>query len=109
MLAAASHEALARIADGAAGDYRAGAVSRDGLWSAVESPATHANARAAAARALARSGTDDERARLRVAADRCADPQVRVVLTAIATGRDEDIDEVDEPAPKKRAAAPSRA
>jgi hypothetical protein len=68
------------------GDYRMPSVSHDALWSLVEGAAVGAATRTAAARALARTGTSEpERARLRVAAAHCADPQVRVVLERLAT------------------------
>ena len=44
--------------------------------------------------ALASEGKDEARARVRVAADKCADPGVRVVLARIAA----DDEEEDEPA-----------
>jgi len=102
LLAAASRGALARIADGAGDDYRAAAVSREELWSAIESPATEVATRAAAAKALARTAGDDERARLRVAAERCAEPAVRIALHAIADGQDVEA-ETERTPPKKRA------
>jgi hypothetical protein len=84
LVASASSAELARAAHGAA-DYRAPALSREQLWALVEGPAIDAAARRSAARALATSGDDDEtRARLRVAADGCADPKVRVALQELA-------------------------
>ena len=80
-----SSGAVARSARGGT-DYRTAAVSRDALWSLVEGAGVDDQARTAAARALAETGVGDERGRLRVAAARCADPKVRVVLEELSTG-----------------------
>jgi hypothetical protein len=67
------------------------ALTRDQLWALVEGPEVEASARRAAAEALvssAASGDGRERARLRVAADHCAEPNVRVALAELA-GTDE--------------------
>jgi hypothetical protein len=86
IVASSSKEALARFAEGA-GDYRMASLTREQLWALVEGPEIEAQARKAAAEALVRSD-DSERARLRVAAERCAEPQVRVALEAIAGDED---------------------
>jgi hypothetical protein len=78
-----TREEVARAAMGG-GDYRAPSVTRDQLWQLVEGPTTDANARTAAAEALARAIEPGEQARLRVAAERCAEPRVRVALEKIA-------------------------
>jgi hypothetical protein len=83
LVASSSKAALARIAEGA-GDYRMATLSREQLWALVEGPEIDASARKAAAEALARSNDGSERARLRVAAEHCAEPQVRVALEEIA-------------------------
>jgi hypothetical protein len=70
---------LGRALQGAS-DYRQPSISREQLWELVEGDATDAQARMAAATALASSGDGPERARLRIAASHVADPQVRVAL-----------------------------
>ncbi|HSO35507.1 MAG TPA: hypothetical protein VLT33_23420 [Labilithrix sp.] len=67
---------MTRAAEGG-GDYRQPAVSREQLWSVLEGPAIDTAARRAAAEALAGSRDPAERARLRVAAEHCAEPAVR--------------------------------
>jgi hypothetical protein len=90
----ASREELARAVHGA-GDYRAPAISREKLWAVVEGPTSAADVRCATAEALATSGDEDARARLRVAAAHCADPRVRVALQEIA--EPDELDEADSP------------
>jgi hypothetical protein len=46
----------------------------------VEGPVSDANARRVAAEALAPDMTRDEKARLRVVAEKCAEPRARVAL-----------------------------
>ena len=99
-VASASKEALTRIAHGA-GDYRVASLSREQLWTLVEGPAIDGTARRTAARALAASGDGEERARLRVAAEHCAEPQVRIALQRLADGELlEDEDTAAAPAPR---------
>ena len=83
LVASSSNEQLARLAGGA-GDYRMATMTRERLWALVEGPEIEASARKAAAEALARAGDGAERARLRVAAEQCAEPQVRIALQEIA-------------------------
>ena len=92
-VASASSTTVARSAHGGA-DYRVPSVSRDALWSLVEGQGVHAEARAAAARVLADTGDAPERDRLRVAAERCADPKLRVVLEEFAEDAAHDDDAV---------------
>ena len=99
MVASSSKEALARVAHGGA-DYRMAAMTREQLWALVEGPEIEASARKAAAVALATSNDGSERARLRVAAEHCAEPQVRVALEEIARG-----DDVANEAPRARGVA----
>ena len=75
-----------QIVASAAGDarYRLPSISREQLWDLVESPATDASTRTAAAEALSIEIDDADRARLRVAAGQCAEPRVRVALAALA-------------------------
>jgi hypothetical protein len=85
LVAGASKETLARVANGGA-DYRMAALTREQLWALVEGPEIEASARKAAASALAKASDDGEKARLRVAASLCAEPQVRIALEEIARG-----------------------
>ena len=85
MVASSSKEALARVAHGGA-DYRMAAMTREQLWALVEGPEIEGSARKAAAAALAMSSDDGERTRLRVAAEHCAEPHVRIALEEIARG-----------------------
>lgn len=85
----ATAKSLAKAAHGR-GDYRERAVSREDLLTIVESPATTAEGRAAAAAALERAANATEHARLRIAAERCAEPEARAMLLRIAGDRPED-------------------
>jgi hypothetical protein len=75
-----------QIVASAAGDvrYRMPSISRQQLWDLVESSATDGSTRTAAAEALAIQIDETDRARLRVAAEQCAEPRVRVALAALA-------------------------
>jgi hypothetical protein len=86
-VSAASGDDLTRAAFGA-GDYRVAALPREQLWALVEGPTVGAAARHAAAAALVKSGDGDARSRLRVTADSCADPRVRVALQKMCEGED---------------------
>jgi hypothetical protein len=83
IVASSSKDDLARAANGA-GDYRIATLTREQLWALVEGPEIEASARKAAAEALVRSSDGAERARLRVAAEHCAEPHVRIALEEIA-------------------------
>ena len=96
MVSAASAVELARAAGGGA-DYRGPALTRDQLWALVEGPQGESEARRVAAEALARGSDGADRARLRVAATRCAAPELRLALTELA--------EDDGERPAERAAA----
>jgi len=74
------------IVASAGGDarYRLPSISRQQLWDLVESAATDGATRTAAAEALAIQIDDADRARLRVAAQQCAEPRVRIALAALA-------------------------
>jgi hypothetical protein len=65
-------------------DYREARVDAERLWSVLEDAKTSPAARAGAAIAL--STDEGSRARLRVAADGCAEPRLRVALTRLAEG-----------------------
>jgi antitoxin (DNA-binding transcriptional repressor) of toxin-antitoxin stability system len=66
-----------------AADYRMPAVTRDQLWSVVEGPAAEPTMRALAAQALAARPEDGDRTRMRVAADKCADPVAKASLVRL--------------------------
>jgi hypothetical protein len=83
LVSSSTKDALARVASGGA-DYRAASLSREALWALIEGPAVDAGARRAAAEALSRTSDERERVRLRVAAEHCADPEVRIALTELA-------------------------
>lgn len=87
---------MTRAAEGG-GDYRQQAVSREQLWSVLEGPSIATAARRAAAEALAGSRDPAERARLRIAADQCAEPSVRVRMQELLQEPEEGV------APLKRA------
>jgi hypothetical protein len=65
-------------------DYRSSAVPEDTLWRIVEDPTAAAPMRAGAAVALARDLDDEARLRLRVAAQACAAPKLRVAFELVA-------------------------
>jgi hypothetical protein len=69
--------------------YRDASVDPIRLWSMVESPSAEPSHRAAAAVALRDQLDDAGKTRLRVAADACASPHVRVALEAAAEEDDE--------------------
>jgi hypothetical protein len=87
---------LARAAAGAS-DYRSPAVTRDQLWGMVEGTEHDAAARTAAARALVSThgAEGDQTARLRVAAERCAEPRLRVALLELADDAEESDDAIE--------------
>lgn len=83
---------LAGVAGVDAG-YRAVPLSRDDLEAIVEAPAATVEQRLGAALALralsAEEGAASSAPRLRVAAERCVSPRLRVALTELADGSDE--------------------
>ena len=90
----ASTADITRAAEGG-GDYRQQAVSREQLWAVLEGPAIDSVSRRAAAEALARSQDPAERARLRVAAEQCAEPSVRLRMHELIEA-DADAHEIDD-------------
>jgi hypothetical protein len=100
MVAGKSKDEMARVAAGG-GDYRASSITRDQLWQLVEGATTDAPSRTAAAEALVVAIDPADRARLRIAADRVADPRTRVALERLADDDDENAPE----APKARTIA----
>ena len=91
ILASSTPEQLAQAAGGAA-SYRDAALTREQLWALVEGPEIDGDARRAAAEALATASGPEERARLRVVAEQCAAPAVRVALEHLARGEVHDED-----------------
>jgi hypothetical protein len=84
MLAESAPAALLSQAARGDGSYRAQGATRDQLWEIVETANADGVARARAARALAERCPDEDRARLRAAAERCAEPETRAVLERLA-------------------------
>lgn len=72
------------------GTFRTAPILDEQLWSVVESPHADVTARAGAATVLARAAGDGDRARLRVAADACTAPRLRVLLERAASGAGDD-------------------
>jgi hypothetical protein len=76
------------------GSFRTAPILDEQLWAVVESPAAEATARAGAAAVLARTAGDEGRSRLRIAADACTAPRLRIVLDRTASGASEsDVEE----------------
>lgn len=71
------------------GSFRVAPVLDDQLWSVVESPTAEATARAGAAAVLARTADESGRSRLRIAAEACTAPRLRIVLDRTASGASE--------------------
>ncbi len=69
--------------------YRDAVLDTDRLWRVVDDPSMVPATRAGAAMALA-AIDGDARARLRVAAEACADPKLRVALSRVAEGVEEE-------------------
>ena len=74
---------------GREGDFRNAPLLDDHLWGVVESASADASARAGAAVVLARSADAGARTRLRIAAEACTAPGLRVVLDRTAAGAGE--------------------
>jgi hypothetical protein len=72
--------------------YREAVLDADRLWRVVDDPSMVPATRAGAAMALA-AIDDESRGRLRIAAEACADPKLRVALAHVADGgRDEEME-----------------
>ena len=70
--------------------YRETPLTRDQLLAVLESAAAPAERRLAAAVSLSVAGDTEIAARIRVAAQACARPRVRVALTGVAEGEIDD-------------------
>ena len=77
---------LRALAVGQAGGYRAASIPTEELWRILEDPKSDPTARAGAAVALRSSLNEEGRARIRVVAEQCASPKIRVALEAAAGG-----------------------
>lgn len=88
--------------------FRTPAVPPDVLWRVVEDPTMASTARAGAAVALRARLDDDGRARLRVLADACASPRLRIALQRAASTTEplepafEPLDDDEAPRPRKQ-------
>ncbi|MBX3234382.1 MAG: hypothetical protein KIT84_38150 [Labilithrix sp.] len=89
------------------GGFRVASLRQDDLWSIALDPSAAPTARAGAAVVLARAATSEERARLRGAAEACAEPRLRVVLERAAAGADASdvLDDVEDEAISTQGAA----
>lgn len=83
-------EALGALGDETRASYRGATVPRDALWHAIEDVAAAPDVRAGAAVALRGRLDGVERERLRLAADACASPRLRVALAAVGRAEDDD-------------------
>lgn len=83
-----SHDEWVRALFDREGTFRTAPLLDEQLWNVVESPHADVTARAGAATVLARDAGESERARLRVAADACTAPRLRVLLERTASGAD---------------------
>jgi hypothetical protein len=70
--------------------YRVAAISPDMLANLTHDPRANPEARVGAAAALIRIGDEALRTRVRVAAEGCAEPEVRGALLALADARDDE-------------------
>ena len=89
---------LRRIGEGATATFRNAGLTRDQLLAIVESTTARAKERLAALVALHDGLTEDEKPRVRVAADRCVLPELRerMVRVADATNDEELVDALEE-------------
>jgi len=74
---------LRRVGEGAQSAYRDVTASREALFALVESATADVSARIAAAIALKKTLTDEEKPRVRVAAERCVHPELRERLVRV--------------------------
>jgi hypothetical protein len=85
--------------------FRSPGMTRDALWEVVEAAASSGESRVAAAEALEIGASPEDRARLRFAAERCAEPAVRSALAWIGNDFEDCEEETDEALEALRAAA----
>ncbi len=85
-------EDLKRVGEGANVTFRNALLTRDQLLSIVESTSAAAKERLAAAVALRSKLTDDEKPRIRVAAERCVAPELRERMVRVLDASDEELE-----------------
>ena len=81
-----------RLVQLAQGGYRERGAQRDEIAAVLDDAAATAEQRLGAALTLAQLHDPESRARVRVAADRCAEPKLRVALECIASGEIDDLE-----------------
>jgi hypothetical protein len=90
---------LRRVGQGASATFRDVGLTREQLLRVVESTSAAARERLAAVVALREGLSEEEKPRIRVAADRCAEPAMRERMVRVAFAPDEEmIDALDEEA-----------
>jgi hypothetical protein len=78
-------------------DYRQPSMAREHLWQLIEGPVSDRTARTAAAQALGADLSTEERVRLRVAVEKCAEPRVRVALQKVlAASQPDELEESED-------------
>lgn len=94
---------LRRIGEGAAGTFRTMNVARSQLLDVVESTSASARDRIAAIVALRVRLSEDEAPRIRVAAERCAEPDLRQQMIRVVEAEDEELEHlIDEMSASRR-------
>jgi hypothetical protein len=84
-------EQLRRVGQGANATFRDVGLTREQLLRVVESTSTAAKERLAAVVALREGLTEEEKPRIRVAADRCAEPAMRERMVRVAFAPEEEL------------------
>jgi hypothetical protein len=84
-------EQLKRVGQGANATFRDVGLTREQLMRVVESTSAAAKERLAAVVALRDGLTEDEKPRIRVAADRCVEPAMRERMVRVAFAPDEEL------------------
>jgi len=101
---------LRRVGEESNATFRSALLTRDQLLGIVESSSAAAKERLAAAVALRSNLTEDEKPRLRVAAERCALPELRERMVRVIDAPSEEelataLDEADADAPRAKRAS----
>ncbi len=84
-------EQLRRVGQGASATFRDVGLTREQLLRVVESTSAAAKERLAAVVALREGLTEEEKPRIRVAADRCVEPAMRERMVRVAFAPDEEL------------------
>jgi hypothetical protein len=87
---------LRRVGEGAEGAFRTMGVARSRLFELVESTNANASERIAAAIAIRTRIAEDEKPRVRVAAERCAEPELRERMIRILDAEDDELEKLVE-------------